>query len=202
MLCDGADGATAKQESACPCRFDIVLVLEDARDPEWDAQVASHVLHAHAEQHQAAAGGQHTTPPGRAKLTTPPAIAAALWQSQGQGRPLAISPPGVCAGAINPHPGTVTGHAQQDGSSSSSSPWSVEMIRHYIAWRRDAAPPIMSEDAESILGAYYAAVRRAVNAGEGRGAARCTLRALEALIRTAQVSRQCCALDRPRTAKG
>lgn len=37
-------------------RFDIVLVLQDVKDPHHDATVAAHILHHH--QHQGKLGGE------------------------------------------------------------------------------------------------------------------------------------------------
>lgn len=39
-----------------------MLVLEDVRDPEWDMQVAEHVLQAHAQQDGGAGGGAPRQP--------------------------------------------------------------------------------------------------------------------------------------------
>lgn len=61
--------------------------------------------------------------------------------------------------------------------------WTVERLRQYICWVKEAFQPDMSREAEHILLAYWQMAR----GRDDRQAARSTVRMLESLVRLSQV---------------
>lgn len=126
-------------------RFDILLVLHDCRNPQWDRIVSDHVLASHAAHGAATAAGSHSD--------------------------------GTCDG-VN--------HAS---TAADASPWTLTLLQQYLLWAKQSFRPVLSPAAESVLLAYYQRLRQASD----RHAARTTIRALESLIRVAQVGAAACA---------
>ncbi|BDA40702.1 probable DNA helicase MCM9 [Coccomyxa sp. Obi] len=116
-------------------RFDLVVVLKDAKSAEWDATVSEHILAGHQAHHP------HTLP----KHSN-----------------------GACNKA-----------------------WTMDMLRQYICWVKEAFQPEMSRDAEDTLLAYWQMAR----SKEDRQIARSTVRMLESLIRLSQAHARLLARD-------
>jgi DNA helicase MCM9 len=110
-------------------RFDLILLILDTKNAEWDEVISSFVL-------QAATGA--------APLRAP------------------------CPQTRRPI---------------STQPWTVDKVQKYIAWVREQHPAVgLSDDAKTVLEAYYRAQRQS----ENRSASRTTVRLLESLIRLTQ----------------
>lgn len=62
--------------------------------------------------------------------------------------------------------------------------WSAATLRHYIQWVKARFNPVVTDDAEAILQAYYQQQRQ----DRGCSSARATVRLLESLVRVAQVN--------------
>jgi DNA replicative helicase MCM subunit Mcm2 (Cdc46/Mcm family) len=65
--------------------------------------------------------------------------------------------------------------------------WTLDKLRAYVAVVKRQFAPVLTPEAEELLGAYYASQRRAE--GQVAHAARTTIRMLESLVRLAQVRR-------------
>lgn len=61
--------------------------------------------------------------------------------------------------------------------------WSSATLTHYIQWVKARFSPVITEDAEVVLQAYYQQQRH----DRGCSSARATVRLLESLVRVAQV---------------
>lgn len=68
--------------------------------------------------------------------------------------------------------------------------WDLDTLREYVRWVKASFQPGMSPDAEQVLMAYYQKQR--VLADGGHNTDRVTVRALESLVRMAQVRAQPC----------
>jgi DNA helicase MCM9 len=105
------------------------------------------------------AAHQRRGDPGATGGSPPPPAA------RGAGRPAGAQPaPGAGAGA------------------GAGGAWSLEVLRQYVAWVKAEFQPVLTPEAEEVLGGYYALRRGAT----GRAASRTTVRLLESLVRVAQ----------------
>ncbi|KAG1675595.1 hypothetical protein FOA52_014183 [Chlamydomonas sp. UWO 241] len=148
-------------------RFDILLVLRDARNSEWDRKVASAVLDAHQANH----------PDATRKRQAEAARAAAAASAAAR----------AAAGASTS--GRAYGAGQFVGGAESAGGWTIDVLKRYLVWARRTFSPELSAGAELVLSAYYQALRRA----DDRSAPRTTVRMLESLVRVAQAHARLCA---------
>jgi DNA helicase MCM9 len=151
-------------------RFDIVLLLLDDMNPVWDEAVADHILKAHSRHRN---NNHERLSTGLTPLST------------------TTTPTDQLGGGINNE-----NHHQEilpyDYTKlSSTTTWSVESLRQYIAWVKTTFHPTMTPAAEHVLSGYYQLRRGAA----GRHAARTTLRLLESLVRLAQAHARLLAKD-------
>ena len=144
-------------------RFDIVLLLLDDMNPVWDEAVADHILKAHKSY--------TTTTNSDNKIKESNG-------SRGSGSFTTASP--STEQLQNENQQQLLPY--QDLHVSSTTTWSVDSLRQYIAWVKQNFLPTMTPAAEHVLSGYYQLRRGAA----GRHAARTTLRLLESLVRLAQ----------------
>ncbi|CAM9825777.1 unnamed protein product, partial [Ectocarpus fasciculatus] len=170
---DAAEDMTVNTAIGSPLlsRFDLVLLLLDTKNKQWDKVVSTFVL-------RAAIGP--AAPPARPKAVAARAAAgAARGGSSGGGGSSSSSQPGKppsTAAAGGP-----AGRGEEEPVS--SKPWGTEKLQKYLCYVKDTFTSVrLSKDAEEVVGKYYQSQRSADN----RSAARTTVRLLESLIRLAQ----------------
>lgn len=155
---DAARHAAAATNLSGPLlsRFDVVLLLEDAHEPAWDAVVSAHVL---ANHQQGGGGGGREGGEGGG--------GGGGGGAGGRGS----------AAADNNQASATTAHGWPVDVLRAYFAWAKAG-----AGRGASADPPMSRAAEEVLLAYYQSQRRC----EDRSAARTTIRLLESLVRLAQ----------------
>ena len=146
-------------------RFDIVLLLLDDINPNWDESIADHILNLH-QQHSLLIDHNKGSP---GFVSEPKALSrqdiARLGTQQRQ-----------TYDTVGP---TTANNASMDDNDGM---WSLETLKEYIAWVKFNINPVLSPQAEEILRNYYQLRRRS----NTRHAARTTIRLLESLVRLAQ----------------
>ena len=184
-------------------RFDIILVLRDVQNAQWDEHVSSHILDGHAEgaasvgTAEAAACGAGT-PSTRTRHAAQDQVwlcpcrpcmhhsRLETWLALGHARevPGAALALHACLAAEESAGGRRCKEAllALEPSQAPAQAWSMERLRAYIAWVKAAFAPVMSAGAEAVLLGYW----RLVRAGMDRQAERSTVRMLESLVRLAQ----------------
>ncbi|CAM9904658.1 unnamed protein product [Ectocarpus sp. 12 AP-2014] len=166
---DAAEDMTVNTAIGSPLlsRFDLVLLLLDTKNKQWDKVVSTFVL-------RAAIGP--AAPPARPKAVAARAGAVEpRGGSSGGGGSSSSSQPG------KPAAGGPAGRGE--GEPVSSKPWGTEKLQKYLCYVKDTFTSVrLSKDAEEVVGKYYQSQRSADN----RSAARTTVRLLESLIRLAQ----------------
>ena len=163
-------------------RFDIILVLLDTKDPEWDQVVSTHILNGCVEDGYDVSKGE---PRSRRR------------------RHRAYSPGGAGGGG-DPNEGvlaTTTGrpsdeHWQLDESDDGPRDLDrifsdIDVMRCYIQYVRNKFRPKLTESAERVLSTYFQNQR----AKADRTASRTTVRLFESLIRLAQAHARLMARD-------
>ncbi|CAN0121637.1 unnamed protein product [Ectocarpus sp. 4 AP-2014] len=166
---DAAEDMTVNTAIGSPLlsRFDLVLLLLDTKNKQWDKVVSTFVL-------RAAIGP--AAPPARPKAVAARAAAVApRGGSSGGGGSSSSSQPGESTA------GGRAGRVEEEPVS--SKPWGTEKLQKYLCYVKDTFTSVrLSKDAEEVVGKYYQSQRSADN----RSAARTTVRLLESLIRLAQ----------------
>ena len=159
-------------------RFDVVLLLLDARIPQLDLAVSTHVLRTH--QRAAHVGGTRTGTRGT------------RGTRGGKTRKLARrrATPGVEEGPEEDQPDDDDDDDEEEDGRQRRRPrsdpcprltWTTDRLRRYVAWCKSIVPT-MSDPAERVLKCFYLAHRGA----PGRDVARTTIRMLESAVRLAQ----------------
>jgi DNA replicative helicase MCM subunit Mcm2 (Cdc46/Mcm family) len=186
-------------------RFDIVLVLRDARDPEWDERVASHIL-----------GENNHLTNKRLKLND---ISATQQQKKlpfsfngwrtiqnqqknndsNNNRELYKSYGRNEMGADDVESDSDADDEDETAEDveffdETSALWSFSRVKKYIKYVKSRFEPTLDEDAERMLSAHYQNRRKQV--AENRvELGRATVRALESSIRLAQAHAKLCFRD-------
>ncbi len=140
-------------------RFDLILLLLDNKNEEWDHVVSTFVLRSamsNEREDGQPCGHEHnsTSPP-------PHSSSSSSNAAMNNGYTAACGvPPSIPQKA-----------------------WPVDKLQKYLAWVRERHPKVtLSSEAEEILCTYYECQRQSNN----RSAARTTVRLLESLVRLAQ----------------
>ena len=179
-------------------RFDIVLLLLDDLDPAWDGLISDHILEAHAAGGRAAAAAaatraaQRGPDPQAAAVEQQPQVREGGRRAGGWARvrvQLALLPP-ACGCLLLAAYCLASGWELRRRRRRTQG-WTIDMLRQYVAWAKQRFSPILSPEAEELLGGYYA-LRRA---GAGRQSSRTTVRMLESLVRLAQAHARLMARD-------
>ncbi|GBG90268.1 hypothetical protein CBR_g50446 [Chara braunii] len=173
-------------------RFDIVLVLLDTNDPDWDKVVSGHILAEHSRsgnRRQHHGSGNNTSNCGNPHSSFPGEEGEEEQREEeeedeeeeegGDGR--------GGGGGLGKKKRKRKRRGGSAPSSSSSSPsasaslWTIDRLRSYICYIRSAFQPVLTDEAEVVISGYYQLQRR----DAARNAARTTIRLLESLIRLA-----------------
>ena len=174
-------------------RFDLLLVLSDARNPDWDAAVSSHIL---AGGHEANAATQERPAKGQVCHAAyqfslhvipdqTPEHPRLVLKGRPQLSPLVFKPLGLHV--IRSAAARTESRARLEKvGTCRAQEWPMARLRQYIAWVKRSFQPHMSAEAERVLQGYWHMVRGAA----GKQAARSTVRMLESLVRLAQVENQ------------
>ena len=192
-------------------RFDVVLVLRDARDPEWDERVASHILG------EVDDNNNNGTINKRLKLSASaqkkPFSFDGWRASQNAGNANNINinnrelyVPANDKNRYRSYSQKGFGDDQLSDSDEddeketaedveffdeSTALWSFSRVKKYIKFVKSRFEPTLDEDAERMLSAHYQNRRRQV--AENRvELGRATVRALESSIRLAQAHAKLC----------
>lgn len=172
-------------------RFDIVLVLMDTGNANWDQKISSYILDTRMRM-----DGQFV--PKRKRLTGKEIrrrrkklrkiakrrrMEALGLQPGDDGYDSSISDDGLVGG------GSAAGQAEDDDEDDEEleqearpDPWSLEKVKAYLIWIKSTFQPKLTPPAEQVLVSYYQLQRKA----DLRNAARTTIRLLESLIRLSQ----------------
>jgi len=67
-------------------------------------------------------------------------------------------------------------------STTTKNSWTIDKLQAYISYIKQKYSPVITKEAQMVLGGYY----RMQRSGDGRNVARTTIRLLESLIRLAQ----------------
>ncbi|CAM9964333.1 unnamed protein product [Ectocarpus sp. 6 AP-2014] len=167
---DAAEDMTVNTAIGSPLlsRFDLVLLLLDTKNKQWDKVVSTFVL-------RAAIGPAAPPVSPKAVAAAKTAAVAPRGGSSGGGGSSSSSQPG------KPAAGGPAGRGEEEPVS--SKPWGTEKLQKYLCYVKDTFTSVrLSKDAEEVVGKYYQSQRSADN----RSAARTTVRLLESLIRLAQ----------------
>jgi len=177
-------------------RFDLVLVLLDERNDEWDRRVSSHIL----QDCRSDASLGPTAPAGALPLlsTRSDSSANAQHEFQTVATPAGEREHTSAIDESNHHSSSSTSSGSSStssGSSSSSSStqppldadqethvWGLETVRSYLLLAKHKFNPELTPASQIVLKAYYRQQRRA----NVRHVARTTVRLLENSIRLAQ----------------
>mgnify|MGYP001040592571 CR=1 FL=1 len=143
-------------------RFDLVLVLVDSQDREWDERVSEYVLRQNGSE-SAPIRGRNENNGGNGRTTAP--INDASHSAP-------INNASTSAPINNVQPITTTG----------ASLWTLPKLQAYFAHARATCSPQLTPPAELVLTRYYELQRQA----DVRNAARTTIRLLESLVRLSQ----------------
>ena len=181
-------------------RFDLLLVLSDSQNPDWDAAVAGHIL---AGNEAAAAAEQQRPAHSQVNVVSlpqpsPPQLATHVHRTPKlPRRPLqeilapahraqrCMALASRCSAAAQQGPGRAAdARGLTPLAAWRAQEWPMERLRQYIAWVKREFRPVMSAEAEAVLQGYWHLAR---SAAAGKQAARSTVRMLESLVRLAQV---------------
>jgi DNA helicase MCM9 len=175
-------------------RFDLVLILLDTANTEWDQTVSSFIL---SQACMRGAGLLATAPDRRAALD---AVAAAVpCTAVAPLRRAALPPPppaslarAFCRSSIeigvdvtSTSGGTrlANGRRVEDADDGVAVWWSLERLQAYLAYVKTTFQPGLSAASQTTLKRYYELQR----AADTRSAARTTVRLLDSLVRLSQV---------------
>ncbi|KAF9415676.1 DNA helicase mcm9 [Podila epigama] len=154
-------------------RFDLVLVLMDTGNPNWDHKISSFILDA-----KIMAGDQDDPHRAMRSRDVQRARRAAHRRKR---RMLARIRDFAEQGNLNSSQGLDHGR-DGDGNENEDARWSIEKLKAYLIWIKTTFEPKLTPPAEQVLVAYYQLQRKA----DVRNAARTTIRLLESLIRLSQ----------------
>ncbi len=144
-------------------RFDLILLLLDRKNEEWDRVVSTFVLRSAMLDKKA----------GR-PCGTEGSNSSAGDKPQSSN---AVNGGGVVVGAAT----AVAGCGMSLPTPQKA--WPVEKLQKYLAWVRERHPKVtLSSEVEEVLCTYYECQRQ----NENRSAARTTVRLLESLVRLSQ----------------
>jgi DNA helicase MCM9 len=173
-------------------RFDLVLVLLDTVNPEWDTTVSSFIL-SHAVQRGA---GLLSAAADRSAALD--AVASAAAGAGSQRRPPQRPAPAPAALAksfvrhsievglgVTPNSGSrlPDGRRVEDAGENVAVWWSLERLQAYLAHVKATYQPGLGTAAQTVIKRYYELQRNA----DTRSAARTTVRLLDSLVRLSQV---------------
>ena len=143
-------------------RFDLVLLLLDQENSEWDRNVSDYILH-----------GQHA--PSETSFVVSKQNASVSFETNSQS-------------SQNPQQSGSSQHLREEKIEGSQDthpkvkPWSMETLQAYISLAKEKINPVMTPESETILTAYYRKQRKC----DYMDQARTTVRLLESLIRLSQ----------------
>ncbi len=145
-------------------RFDIILLLLDEKNEEWDRIVSTFILRSamlNKKDGGQPCGPEHSGSSTGAAVTNKPSESSN-----------SVNNNTIDAAACGVVPPPIPQKA-----------WPVEKLQKYLAWVRDRHPKVtLSCEVEEVLCTYYEFQRQSNN----RSAARTTVRLLESLVRLAQ----------------
>ena len=171
-------------------RFDIVLVLLDTSNRDWDRVVSTFILREACGMSQGSAAapssGAAASTSNSSDNTGPQTPAASSTRAHGS----TTSASDVAMSKRRRLSGGRGGAAALNTRSfdSTAAPWGIEKLRKYIAYCQLVYRPTLSPVASRVLTRYWEMQR----AQDGRNAARTTVRMLESLVRLAQAHARLC----------
>ncbi|KAG0024097.1 DNA helicase mcm9 [Podila clonocystis] len=172
-------------------RFDLVLVLMDTGNPNWDRKISSFILKSKmmADQddpHRAVSRSQRSMRKRRMldRIRT-------LTEREGNGEAFAGGGRHVTGGDDGPELTGESDSDEDDIGQDPEGPWSIGKLKAYLIWTKATFEPRLTPPAEEVLTKYYQLQRKA----DVRNAARTTIRLLESLIRLSQAHARLMAKD-------
>ncbi|KAG0346111.1 DNA helicase mcm9 [Podila minutissima] len=173
-------------------RFDLVLVLMDTGNPNWDRKISSFILNSKmmADQddpHRAVSRSQRS----RRKRRMLDRIQT-LTEREGNGEASTGGRRRAMGDDGSPELTDESNSEDEDDvGQDPEGPWSIGKLKAYLIWVRATFEPRLTPPAEEVLTKYYQLQRKA----DVRNAARTTIRLLESLIRLSQAHARLMAKD-------
>ncbi|KAF9329634.1 protein phosphatase 2A regulatory subunit cdc55 [Podila minutissima] len=172
-------------------RFDLVLVLMDTGNLNWDRKISSFILNSKmmADQddpHRAMSRSQRSRRKRRMlnRIQT-------FTEREGNGEASTGGRRRVMGDDGSPELTDESNSDEDDVGQDPEGPWSIGKLKAYLIWVRATFEPRLTPPAEEVLTKYYQLQRKA----DVRNAARTTIRLLESLIRLSQAHARLMAKD-------
>ncbi|KAG0335341.1 protein phosphatase 2A regulatory subunit cdc55 [Podila horticola] len=174
-------------------RFDLVLVLMDTGNPNWDRKISSFILKSKMmapgqdDPHRTVSRSQISRRKRRIMdRTRNPAEHEGDGEASPSGRRRVMGDDG------SPElTGEEDSEDEDDVGQDPEGPWSIGKLKAYLIWVKATFEPRLTPPAEEVLTKYYQLQRKA----DVRNAARTTIRLLESLIRLSQAHARLMAKD-------
>lgn len=174
-------------------RFDLVLVLMDTGNPNWDRKISSFILKSKMmasgqdDPHRTVSRSQISRRKRRIMdRTRNPAEREGDGEASPSGRRRVMGDDG------SPElTDEEDSEDEDDVGQDPEGPWSIGKLKAYLIWVKATFEPRLTPPAEEVLTKYYQLQRKA----DVRNAARTTIRLLESLIRLSQAHARLMAKD-------